>query len=136
VRCILALLVLVSGVAACGGSRTAAPSGGGTVTGVVDLERPASGPPDAGTRAGHGADLALATATGASIILRGSVKPADSDVAVVTVRTGRRKRARVAPDGRFTVRVGGLRRGLNRLVLEGRKPGYAPWELDVRVTRR
>ena len=52
----LAVLAGVIACAGCGGSAEERPDDPRTVQGSPDLERSRPGPPDAGTRGGHGAD--------------------------------------------------------------------------------
>ena len=124
----------------CGGD-SGAPSGppedGGSrvIRGTVDLGRPASGPPDAGTAAGHGADAAVGSTSDSSFPIRGTVDPPDSEVTLVNARTRGRGDVDVDPEGRFTAIATDLRPGSNAFVIEGRKPGYRSWRLDVRIDR-
>ena len=107
------------------------------VTANVDLSRPrGGGPPDAGVAAGHGGDVAVATTHAASLAIHGFVTPQASVVVLTSMRTRRARTAWIAPDGRFTVVARGLQSGLNPFVLEARRAGYAPWRLDIRITRR
>lgn len=106
------------------------------VQGTVDLERGASGPPDAGTRGGHGGDQAVGVASGPSFAFRGRVRPADSELTIRSVPPGRRATVDADASGRFLAEVRGLRPGPNAFRVEGRKPGHVPWSVDVRVVRR
>jgi hypothetical protein len=107
------------------------------VTGSVELERPGGGgPPDAGTRHGHGADVAVGATAGRSLEIRGRVEPPDSRVTIFDQRAGRRRGVSVTRGGRFTARVAGLRPGANTFRLEARKEGRIPWRLEVRIVRR
>jgi hypothetical protein len=128
----LALVVVAAG---CGGEDSQ--QGGSTraVRGSVELERPRGGPPDAGTAAGHGADLAVATTSRSSLSFDGRVTPQHSRVALVDLRDRSRSSASVDAGGRFTVTARGLRPGMNRFQVEGRSPGFDRWELEVRITR-
>jgi hypothetical protein len=121
-------IVIVALVAGCGGhSEPAGPPP--AVSGVVDLEKPSAGPPDAGTSAGHGNDGAVATTSADVFSFTGRVDPPGS---AVRVDDGV---VRVEPSGRFTVATQSPREGTKELRLEGSKAGHRPWTLDVRLTR-
>jgi streptogramin lyase len=139
VRRVAALLILAAslGAAGCGGSSAGKQEHQRpAVRAVVDLSRPRGGPPDAGVAAGHGGDVAVATTHAASLAIHGFVTPQASVVVLTSMRTRRARTAWIAPDGRFTVVARGLQSGLNPFVLEARRAGYAPWRLDIRITRR
>jgi hypothetical protein len=105
------------------------------VTGTLDLARPAAGPPDAGTTAGHRTPDATASTKRTALAFSGRVEPATSRV---TLRPAGGKAAPVdvADDGSFRARAGRLKRGVNRFVLEGRAASLAPWKVDIAITRR
>jgi hypothetical protein len=106
------------------------------VTGSVQLEHAAAGPPDAGTAAGHGADAAVGYTKGRFFVLRGTVRPADAAVQVLEPAY-RGLSAVPRRDGAgFTVRLGPLRAGVNRFVVEATKRDHRPWRLEVRIVRQ
>ena len=100
-----------------------------TVTGTLDLERPPA-PPDAGTAGGHNAPDGVASTSRSTFSFKGRLRPAD---AVVYLRHA--GRVVMQEDGRFTVALRGLRRGANRVLLEGRLRGARSWRAEVSVTR-
>jgi hypothetical protein len=131
-----AVLALAAALlAGCGEKPEPAASARRAVTGTLDLTRPAPGPPDAGTTAGHRAPDATATTTRPALAFGGRVDPAASRV---TLRPAGRGAAPVdvAADGAFRARAAGLARGANRFVLEARARGLAPWVVDISITRR
>ena len=71
------------------------------VEGTLNLERSQTGPPDAGTRGGHGADRYLLRARDATATVTGTVRPASAAIELVDEAGARVARANVAPDGRF-----------------------------------
>jgi hypothetical protein len=127
---------MLSAPAGCGDDGRPVREHGGSVTGTVELVKPQGGPPDAGTSAGHGADLGVAITTRPTFVLKGTVTPHDSDVIVTRRRDREQVPARVGEAGKFTVRLHGLRRGLNEFTLAGRKARHDPWNLAIRITRR
>jgi len=129
-----ALLAAVA-VAGCGEKDEPAPSRARAVTGTLELARPAAGPPDAGTMAGHRAPDAIASTREASLAFDGRVAPASSRVTLAR-EGGRAQRVAVGRDGAFRARAAGLRRGQNRYVLRGRAAGLSPWRADISITRR
>lgn len=104
------------------------------VRGTLDLTTPQAGPPDAGTRAGHGADGALLLTSAPAASFSGKVDPPDATV-VATAPDGVPTAVRVEGTGRVVVGVGALPRGTTSLRLEAKKPGLRPWTSDVRITR-
>jgi len=104
------------------------------VTGTVDLKRPATTAPDAGTSAGHRAP-ATATTKRSAFAFTGHVEPASS---LVTLRRpgGDPAAVDVGADGGFRARVRKLKQGANRFVLEGRSAGLTPWKVDISITRK
>jgi hypothetical protein len=132
----LALIALAAGVlAGCGEKPEPDVSKIRTVTGTLDLARPAPGSPDAGTTAGHRAPDATATTSRSSMAFTGTVRPAAAQLTLRPQRGGA-ARVTVGGDGRFRARARGLRRGQNHFVLEGRVAGLEPWIVDVAITRR
>jgi hypothetical protein len=132
----LALLALAAALLAGCGEKPEPPASKVTaVRGTLDLARPAPGAPDAGTTAGHRAPGATASTTRGSLAFSGRVEPAAS---LVTLRpaSGTAAAVDVADDGSFRARARKLERGVNRLVLEGRAAGLAPWKVDIAITRR
>lgn len=125
-------LVLLLALCACGGdggdSREERPATR-AVTGVLDLDKPRAGAPDAGTAAGHGNDGGVGTTSAAAFSFTGRVDPPDSRVAVSEGAV------RVEPSGRFTVAVAAPRRGTKDVAVEATRPGHRPWRVDVRVAR-
>ena len=130
------LLALVAAAAAgCGEKPEPGRAERRGVTGTLDLARPAPGPPDAGTAAGHRAPDATASTTRSALAFAGRVDPARSRV---TLRPagGPPVAVRVGGDGSFRARARELERGENRFVLEGRATGLAPWRVDISIIRR
>ncbi|HEX2086951.1 MAG TPA: hypothetical protein VHF89_14820 [Solirubrobacteraceae bacterium] len=132
--------VLLLAVAGCGGDdgerrQPAAPQRA-AIEGTVDLERAAAGPPDAGTRGGHGGDQLTAAVSGPSFAFRGRVRPPDSELTIRSVPPGRPATVSADESGRFLAEVRRLRRGPNAFRLEATKPGHLPWSVDVRIVRR
>jgi hypothetical protein len=123
-------------VAGCDSDDQAEPTASTAVSGSVELERPAAGAPDAGTARGHGADVALGSTSQRTFSFDGRVEPPDSSITIVNDRTGRRGSVELRPRGAFTVRVAGLRSGLNQFQLRASKRGHADWTLEVRIVRR
>jgi hypothetical protein len=124
--------LLASAAAGCGGGSDGdrdRPAPGARVTGVVDLDRPRAGAPDAGTAAGHGADGGVGTTAAAAFSFTGRVDPPDSRVRVSDGDV------RQEPSGRFTVAVLSPARGSKDVRIDGTKPGHRPWRIDVRVVR-
>jgi hypothetical protein len=111
------------------GSRAAA------VTGTLDLERPAPGPPDGGTRFGHRTADATATTRHSALTFTGRVRPRTSRVTLARAG-GRPAVLEVGADGRFRARARGLKRGANGFVVVGSAPGLRPWKADVSIIRR
>jgi hypothetical protein len=99
------------------------------VKGTVDLAKPQAGAPDAGTAAGHGNDLAVATTASDVFSFTGRVDPPDSHVEASDGVV------RVEPTGRFTVGLASPRSGMKSLRLSATHPGRRPWSFEVRVTR-
>jgi hypothetical protein len=124
-----ALVLLLLLVPGCGGGGAEPPPPAPRVTGVVDLERPRAGAPDAGTVAGHGNDAGVGTTSAAAFSFTGRLRPADSRLEVSEGE------ARVEPSGRFTVAVAAPRGGPKQVRLEATKPGHRPWRVEVRVVR-
>ena len=85
---------------------------------------------------GHGGDAAVGSTSRPSFLVRGRVDPPESSVTIEHRQTRRRHRAVVSRSGRFSARVTHLRRGANAFVLEGRRRGYRPWTMDLRIVRR
>ena len=104
------------------------------VRGEVDLVRGEAGPPDAGTRAGHGGEVRVGFTGSATFAFTGRVRPADSRVAVAS-QSGSRGAVVVEPSGRFSAAVTGLRRGPNELSVRATRAGHRSWSLGVRVVR-
>jgi len=128
-------LVAAVALAGCGEKEEPAPSRARAVTGTLGLDRPAPGPPDAGTTAGHRTPDATASTRRASLAFDGRVAPASSRVTLAP-EGGRPQRVAVGRDGAFRARAAGLRRGQNRFVLRGRAAGLSPWRVDISITRR
>jgi hypothetical protein len=122
------LIVLAAAAAGCGGSSPAAEAPR-AVSGSVDLAKPRPGAPDAGTSAGHGNELVLATTSSDVFSFTGRVTPAGSTVEVSDGVV------RVEPSGRFTVATTSPRGGSKELRIGATKAGHRPWSLDVRITR-
>lgn len=135
------LLRLLCGVASVGALAGCGDAAGGedppaaAVRVRLDVAAPGpAGPPDAGTATGHGADDATLTVSGRSTSIAGRVTPPRS---VVRVGLGRATQpVRVAPDGRFVARIGGLEPGVNRVRIHATAAGRAAWSREVRVRRR
>ena len=132
------LCVLAVGFAGCGGDGDDDPPKPNpeprAVTATLDLAKPQSGPPDAGTRAGHGADGALLLTAAPAASFSGKVDPPDATV-VATAPDGVPTAVRVEDTGQLVVGVGALPRGTTSLRLEAKKEGMQPWTSDVRITR-
>jgi hypothetical protein len=105
------------------------------VTGTLDLARPAPGPPDGGTVAGHRAADATATTRRSALAFTGRVAPPASRVTLAPAG-GAPAAVDVGADGRFRARAQKLRRGQNRFVLEATAPGLRAWKVDLSITRR
>src|SRR5215216_6306835 len=121
------LLVLLVG---CGGDSRSKPSRPpAAVSGVVDLEKPQAGAPDAGTSAGHGNEVAVATTSADVFSFTGRIDPPDSHV---NVSDGV---VRLEPSGRFTVATASPAEGAKQLRIDATRTGHRPWSVDVRVTR-
>ena len=130
------LLVLLFALAAagCGGDDEPAPRPD-AVRLAIDAERAGgAGAPDAGTAAGHGADLAV-TARGPSVRVTGRVAPADAIVRVNGPARGAEARANVGGDGRFAAEVDGLRPGANAVRVEAARRGMRGARRELRIVR-
>jgi hypothetical protein len=121
-----ALVTLLAAGCGSGGDK---PSTEPRTTGTVDLERPAAGPPDAGTSAGHGNEGAVATTSADVFSFVGQVDPGSAvKVAGGVVRT--------ESSGRFTVATTSPEQGVAKeLRIEAAKPGRRPWTFEVRLER-
>jgi hypothetical protein len=133
-RRLAALALAAALLAGCGEKPEPAASRVTAVTGTLDLARPAPGPPDAGTAAGHRAP-ATASTTRSSLAFAGRVQPATSRVTLRAPR-GAPVAVDVAGDGSFRARARKRKRGKNAFLLEARAPGLAPWTVDISITRR
>jgi len=137
-RALLALLAVVL-LAGCnenddrGAERTAALQ---EVEGTLNLERSQTGPPDAGTRGGHGADRYLLRARDATATVTGTVRPASAAIELVDEAGARVARANVAPDGRFVAALPELpRRGSVTFRLTARSGSAQPWKTGIVASR-
>jgi hypothetical protein len=133
-RRLAALALAAALLAGCGEKTEPAASRVTAVTGTLDLARPAPGPPDAATTAGHRAPATASTAR-PSLAFAGRVEPATSQVTLRPAR-GAAVTVDVAGDGSFRARARRLKRGKNAFLLEARSAGLAPWEVDISITRR
>jgi hypothetical protein len=107
------------------------------VEGSLNLERSQAGPPDAGTRGGHGADRYLLRAGGATATVTGTVKPASAAIELVDEAGARVARVNVAPGGRFAAALPDLpRRGSVTFRLTARSGSAEPWETEIVASRR
>jgi hypothetical protein len=129
---LIAALVLPSG---CDEEEQRSGAGPRAVSGVVGLDGPRAGAPDAGTARGHGADVAIGSSTRAAFAFEGRLDPPDSKVAITDERTGRLGLVDLRPSGHFAAGVTGLRLGQNTFALRATKRGHAPWTVEVRVVR-
>ena len=128
-RRLAALALAAALLAGCGEKPEPAGSRVTAVTGTVDLKRPPA-PPDGGTEGGHRAP-STATTSRSSFAFDGRVAPPSSQL---TLRPG--GAVNVGEDGTFRPRARKLKRGANRLVLQGRSPGLTPWKVDISITRK
>ena len=112
------------------------PAKGGSVSGSVEMEKPAGGGADAGTAGGHRRPGGEATTRGSGYTIRGTVRPAGTRVTILNRDTRERARADVSGAGSFRARAARLRRGVNHIAITGRRAGLSPWRLDVTVTRK
>ena len=140
----LALALAALALAGCGDEpardvpATPTPQADRAVTGSVDLETPAGGPPDAGTQGGHRPGAARGETREATFSFDGIVSPAQSEVTVAAAGGGGAEATvRMLGDhGDFTVELSGLAAGRNRFTLRATADGHSPWEQRVVVTRR
>jgi hypothetical protein len=107
------------------------------VQGSLKLERAQAGAPDAGTRAGHGADRYVLEAPGAEVLIRGRVEPASARVELVDESGRRRARVIARPDGSFSALLPDLpRRGVTTFRLTATAGKAEPWRTEIVVSRR
>jgi len=112
--------------------RPAAPVGA-----VLELERPQAGPPDAGTATGHGAGAgAVAITRGERFVLRGTVRPASSEVRLLDGATREQSAIARRRGAAFAFTIEHLQPGANRYVVEATHPDREPWRQALRITRR
>ena len=103
----------------------------------LDLPRPAAGAPDAGTRAGHGAERYLLQAGRAAPIVRGRVEPPSAALQLVAASGTRVARVNVAPDGRFSALLPGLSTtGVVTFNLTATAGQAQPWRTEIVATRK
>ena len=130
VRWLPLTLVVVAGC----GSNADAPKAPTSVRGTLELRTAAAGPPDAGTRAGHGGDRFAAIADGPLLEIRGRVSPPDARMKIDD-GAARRAHVNVDGDGRFRAALPALRPGRNLFELSATADGADPWRTEVLVTR-
>ena len=107
------------------------------VEGSLNLERSQTGPPDAGTRGGHGADRYLVRAGNATATVTGMVEPASAAIELVDEAGARVARVNVAPAGTFAAVLPDLpRRGSATFRLTARAGSAEPWETEIVASRR
>jgi hypothetical protein len=106
------------------------------VSGTLELERSQAGAPDAGTRAGHGADRYVLEAAGAHAFISGRVRPASARVRLVDESGRRRARVLPAPDGSFSALLPDLPRGgVVTFRLTARAGRAEPWRTEIVASR-
>ena len=130
------LLAALLTLAGCGAKpEPPAPATGGAVSGSVDMERPTGAGADAGTAGGHRQPAGVASTRGSAYVIRGTVRPPGARVSILNRDTRERATAEVSSSGDFRARAAGLRRGVNRVAVTGRRSGLARWSVEVTVTR-
>lgn len=122
-RALAALMLAAIALAGCGEKPEPDLSKLAVVTGTVDLAR--TGPRAPATATTHRGALAFT----------GKVTPPSAHVRL-TPPSGRQAAVQRGSDGAFRAEARKLRRGQNRLVLEGVSPGLRPWTVDVVITRK
>ena len=135
-RRLLALPIAAALLAGCGGSTPEPTPRAAGVAGEIALDRPQAGPPDAGTAAGHGAEAATATTRGPRLVLRGTVRPAASEVRLLDGATREQSAIASRRGTSYAFAIEHLRPGANRFVVEATHPGRTPWRQDVHIVRR
>jgi hypothetical protein len=100
------------------------------VRATLDLETEPPGPADAGQAAGHGGGYQAAV-NGPRLTFSGQAVPAAAKVTV----SGARARVNLDDDGRFRVRVDGLRPGSTELRVRVVGADGSAWARDVQVHR-
>jgi hypothetical protein len=106
------------------------------VQGSLKLERTQTGAPDAGTRAGHGADRYVLQAPGAEALIRGRVEPASARVELVDESGRRRARVIARPEGSFSALLPDLRRqGVTTFRLTATAGRAEPWRTEIVASR-
>jgi hypothetical protein len=107
------------------------------VQGSLKLERTQAGAPDAGTRAGHGADRYVLQARGPEALVRGRVEPAAARVQLVDESGRRRARVVAGRDGSFSALLPDLpRQGVTTFRLTATAGRAEPWRTEIVASRR
>jgi hypothetical protein len=141
-RSVIVVVVFALAMAACGedepsGRRPLASPDGRperpvAVQATLDLRREATGPPDAGTQAGHQGGGAKGATSSNRFQFTGTAQPSEARVSV----DGADARVDHRRDGVFVVTVRGLRRGATTLTVRASATRLKPWSETVRIMRR
>jgi hypothetical protein len=119
-----------------GGAAAERPPEPGMVRVELDLPRPDAGAPDAGTRAGHGADRHVLRAAGPDAIVSGRVVPAAAEIELADASGTRVARVNVARDGRFSALLPRLpRTGAVSFRLTARAGRAEPFRTEILASR-
>jgi hypothetical protein len=107
------------------------------VQGSLKLERTQAGAPDAGSRAGHGADRYVLQAPGAEVLIRGRVDPASARIELVDESGRRRARVIAGPGGGFSALLADLpRQGVTTFRLTATAGRAEPWRTEIVASRQ